>query len=71
MGGGHGHDLERFAQIFPEASSHLVLQDLLGTIKSLKDFGGVIKPMVHNIFSPQPILGEMTLDISEDLKIRD
>lgn len=47
MGGGNGHDLQRFLQVFPEAKGHLVLQSLKEGITS----------MVHDIFQPQPIVG--------------
>jgi hypothetical protein len=59
MGGGQGHDLERFLEVFPETFGHLVLQDLPGTIANTKNFKGAIKPMVHDIFTPQTIIGEL------------
>lgn len=59
MGGGKGHDLERLIATFPEAHGKVVLQDLPGTIANLKDFGGAINPMVHDIFTAQPIYGEL------------
>lgn len=58
MGGGQGHDLERLLEAFPETSGHLVLQDLPGTIANTKDLKGAVKPMVHDIFTPQTVIGE-------------
>jgi hypothetical protein len=57
MGGGQGHDLERFAETFPEANGSLVLQDLPGTISTLKPLKGSITAMSHDLFTPQPVKG--------------
>ena len=57
MGGGTGHHLEQLLRKFPESSGHLVLQDLPGTIDSLTSLAPGIQPMVHDIFSPQTIIG--------------
>lgn len=59
MSGGKGHHLEALLCRLPESGGHLVLQDLPGTIESIK---GVhlnlgIRPMVHDVFSPQSVLG--------------
>lgn len=59
IGGGKGHDLERFVEAFPEASGHLVLQDLPGTISELPELMGSIRLMPHDIFTPQPIQGKL------------
>ncbi|KAM7218768.1 S-adenosyl-L-methionine-dependent methyltransferase [Rhypophila decipiens] len=66
MGGGNGKHLQVLLRKFPQVSGHLVLQDLPGTIKvlqqdsddNLMDKG--IRPMVHDIFSPQPLKGAKT-----------
>ncbi len=59
MGGGQGHDLERLVEAFPETLGRLVLQDLPGTIANTKNFKGAIKPMIHDIFTPQTVIGEL------------
>lgn len=66
IGGGSGHDLQRFAEKFPQAVDHnknggrnLVLQDLPRTIGALEpsQLHKAIRPMVHDMFTPQPIKG--------------
>jgi hypothetical protein len=57
MGGGQGHDLERLLEDFPQTAGYLVLQDLPGTVERLKEFEGKIKPMIHDIFTPQKVIG--------------
>ena len=57
VGGGKGHDLETFLAFFPQTKSHLVLQDLPGTIKNLMIKEG-IRTMAHDFFTPQPIKGK-------------
>lgn len=58
MGGGNGHHLQRFLSRFPLLKGHLVLQDLPVTISSLgENLDSRIRPMVHDIFSPQPVKG--------------
>lgn len=57
MGGGKGHHLERLLARFPLLGNHLALQDLPGTISSLGNLDSRIRPMAHDIFSPQPVKG--------------
>ena len=57
LGGGGGHDLNRFIEKYPEASGHLVLQDLPGVIAGATDLKQGIKPMGHDFFTPQPVKG--------------
>lgn len=59
MGGGKGHHIEAMLSRLPETSGHLILQDLPGTIDNLKGLNPGIHPMVHDIFSPQPVLGRV------------
>lgn len=60
VGGGSGHDLERFLTRFPQAKGHLVLQELPSTISSLNHLNTGIKAMSHDMFTPQPIKGEFS-----------
>ena len=58
LGGGGGHDLERFVAEFPKAKGHLVLQDLPATISDIKELSEGIKATAHDFFTPQPIKGK-------------
>jgi hypothetical protein len=64
VGGGNGHDLERFLARFPQAKGHLILQDLPGTISSLDRLSPGIQAMSHDIFTPQPIKGNSSARLS-------
>ncbi|KAA6411723.1 MAG: hypothetical protein FRX48_05004 [Lasallia pustulata] len=57
VGGGKGHDLERFLEKHPQANGHLVLQDLPKTISSIGESKEGIRIMSHNFFSAQPLKG--------------
>ncbi|KAI9687997.1 MAG: hypothetical protein M1820_010349 [Bogoriella megaspora] len=57
VGGGNGHDLERFIARFPQAKDHLVLQDLTSTVAELGELHPGIKAMAHDFFTPQPVRG--------------
>ena len=60
MGGGNGVHLMALARNFPSLENHLVLQDLPGTITGLeksKTLSPGIRPMAHDIFSPQSVPG--------------
>jgi len=59
MGGGKGNHLEALVKRFPSTKNHLVLQDLPGTIASLEKLSPGIRPMVHDIFSSQPVVGAL------------
>lgn len=59
MGGGKGHHLEAMLSRLPELSGRLILQDLPGTIDTLEGLNSGIRAMVHDIFSPQPVLGRI------------
>ena len=56
IGGGHGHDISRFAQRFPQTAGQLVLQDLPPVIEGARADPGV-KATSHDFFTPQPIKG--------------
>lgn len=60
VGGGRGHDLERFHERFPEAGGQLILQDRPNVVSntSLQE---PLKAMAHDFFSPQPIKGSSSL----------
>ena len=57
VGGGKGHDLDRFSQRFPAASGRLVLQDLPKTLEGVIDLGANIELVPHDFFEAQPIRG--------------
>jgi len=57
VGGGKGHDLERFSQRFPAASGRLVLQDLPTTLDGVAELGVNIEVLPHDFFGVQPIRG--------------
>jgi hypothetical protein len=57
VGGGKGHDLERFLARFPQSAGHLILQDVPKTISSLSQLSPGIKAMGHDFFASQPIKG--------------
>lgn len=58
VGGGKGHDLERFLERFPQTKGRLVLQDLPRTISSIQELSPGIHAMPHDFFTPQPVKGE-------------
>ncbi|MCJ1346646.1 hypothetical protein MMC31_004864 [Peltigera leucophlebia] len=57
VGGGKGHDLERFLSKYPQTKGQLVLQDLPSTINSIQQLSPDIRPMSHDFFTPQPVQG--------------
>ncbi|KAF2223916.1 S-adenosyl-L-methionine-dependent methyltransferase [Elsinoe ampelina] len=57
MAGGRGRDVTLLTQRFPEARSHVVLQDLAGTLQDLRMDRDKISVCAHDIFAPQPITG--------------
>lgn len=58
VGGGKGHDLERFLRKFPQTKGRLVLQDLPSTINSIQQLSPGIRPMPHDFFTAQPVKGK-------------
>lgn len=57
MGGGKGHDLEKFVAVHPNVSKgSLILQDLPGTLEDVKTSEAItVQP--HDFFRPQPVIG--------------
>ena len=57
IGGGHGHDLEKFSRRFGNAPGRLVLQDLPLTLDGVGELDARIELFPHNFFNAQPIKG--------------
>lgn len=53
VGGGHGHELVKFSERFPDAKGRLVLEDLDSTFEGLS-LPAEIKVISHDFFQPQP-----------------
>ena len=60
VGGGHGHDVERFLSRYPQSKGHLILQDLPATISSIQELSEGIGRSGHDFFTPQPVKGRGT-----------
>lgn len=60
IGGGLGHDLERFKKVFPQAGGRLILQDLARTVANAEVTEG-IEAMPYDFFTPQPVQGDAPL----------
>lgn len=58
VGGGKGHDLERFLGKYPQTKGKLILQDLPSTIDSIQLLSPDIRPMSHDFFTLQPVKGK-------------
>ena len=58
VGGGKGHDLEKFSQRFPAARGRLILQDLPQTLDEVADLDGKIELLPHDFFRAQPVRGQ-------------
>lgn len=65
VGGGKGHDLERFLERFPQTKGRLVLQDLPRTIGSIQELSPGIYFMAHDFFTPQPVKGEQNSPVTQ------
>ncbi|KAF2234310.1 S-adenosyl-L-methionine-dependent methyltransferase [Viridothelium virens] len=57
VGGGNGHDLEKFMAKYPESKGHLMLQDLPVVIEGIAHLSEGIQSMPHDIFQHQAIKG--------------
>ncbi|KAF4552924.1 O-methyltransferase domain-containing protein 7 [Elsinoe fawcettii] len=57
MGGGKGRDLRALLNAFPEAAGQVVLQDLPGTLKDIRDDRDGIQFCPHDLFAAQPVKG--------------
>lgn len=58
VGGGKGHDLERFLRQHPQTKGRLVLQDLPSALGTIQQLSSDIHPMPHDFFTPQPVKGK-------------
>lgn len=58
VGGGFGHDLQKFHLRFPSAPGRLVLQDLPAVIDQIQDLEDVIERSAHDFLTEQPIKGK-------------
>lgn len=56
VGGGHGHELVKFQQKYPDTKGRLVLEDLESTFDGLSLPAG-IEAVPHDFFQPQPVTG--------------
>lgn len=57
VGGGRGHEIEKFVGRFPQKKSRMVLQDLPHVVKEV-DGSSTMDVMAYDFFTPQPIQGE-------------
>lgn len=67
VGGGKGHDLERFLARYPQAKDRLILQDLTEVLENVKKLDEGIKLMAHDFFTPQPIKGKRVFTLTARL----
>ena len=58
IGGGLGHDVEKFRARYPDAAGKLVLQDRPEVVAHTV-CKPPVKTMAHDFFAPQPILGKV------------
>lgn len=63
IGGSHGHDLIRLKENHPNLAGRFVLQDLPETVNSIPSPFPEIEPMIHDFFTPQPIIGKCTTTV--------
>ncbi|OQE41805.1 hypothetical protein PENCOP_c004G07093 [Penicillium coprophilum] len=56
-GGGEGHYLRQFREIFPETPGRLILQDLPQVFSTIENLSEDIELMPYNFFGPQPVKG--------------
>jgi hypothetical protein len=59
VGGGRGHDIEGFRNMFPNRG-RLVLEDQPSVIADIQELHPDIERVGHNFFTPQPIIGMYT-----------
>lgn len=57
VGGGKGHDLNKFITTFPDAKGRYVLEDLPVVIDDTYDRNPRIEAVKHDFFQEQPIQG--------------
>ena len=58
VGGGEGHDIQKFHQAFPHAPGRLVLEDLPDVIGMINDLDPAVQRMPHDFFTEQPVTGK-------------
>lgn len=58
LGGGKGHDLNKFIETFPQARGRYVLEDLPQVIDDCHNRNSRIEALKHDIFQQQPIIGK-------------
>lgn len=56
VGGGHGHELVKFHERFPNVKGRLVLEDLASTFENIS-LPPAIEKLAHDFFQPQPVKG--------------
>ena len=57
VGGGVGHEIEKFVGKFPNEKGQMVLQELPEIVSQVPK-SDVMKVMVHDFFTPQPVRGK-------------
>ena len=63
VGGGRGHEVEKFVSKFPETKGRNVLQDQPDVLKDAVA-SDAFEATAHDFFQPQPIIGEFELPCS-------
>jgi hypothetical protein len=63
VGGGRGHEVQKFADAFPEVKGRLIVQDQQSMIEQAAS-SDRIEFMAHDFFTPQPVKG--TTEHSKD-----
>lgn len=57
VGGGHGHEIEKFVQKFPEKRGRMILQDLVNVVSSVPQ-SERMEVTAYDFFTPQPVHGK-------------
>lgn len=64
VGGGRGHDILGFKELFPSTSGRLVLEDLPSVIEDIQSLDGGIRRVKHDFFKPQSVQGRSSFRLS-------
>lgn len=56
VGGGRGHEIEKFQAKYPQQKVHMILQDLPNVVEEAKD-STTMEVMPYDFFTPQPVQG--------------
>lgn len=67
VGGGHGHDVQKFIEKVPNRTGRLILQDQEEVISQVPK-SSHMEAMVHDFFTPQPIKGQSPCSRYSDAK---